>query len=51
MLYEVNQNVIALCGINVLDIQFTYMEQIEKVIRMLPTLVPYSYKKNRTNMR
>lgn len=42
-LYELNQNIIILCGVDVLDNQGQYEKQIETVIHLAPRLVPYKY--------
>lgn len=44
-LYELNQNVIALCGADVLDSRGQYEKQIETVIHLVPKLIPYKYHK------
>ena len=40
-LYELNQNIIVLCGVDVLDNRGQYEKQIETVIHLIPRLVPY----------
>lgn len=44
-LYELNQNVIILCGTDVLDSRSQYIKQIEKVIHLVPKLIPYKFNK------
>lgn len=45
-LYELNQNIIILCGIDVIDnSSIQYEEQLENVIHLVPKLVPYKYDK------
>lgn len=45
-LYELNQNIIILCGVDVIDNSINqYEEQIENVIHLVPKLVPYKYDK------
>lgn len=45
-LYELNQNIIILCGVDVIDNSSSqYGEQIENVIHLVPKLVPYKYDK------
>lgn len=46
-LYELNQNIIILCGVDVLDIDSQYEDQIENVIHLVPKLVPYVYDKKK----
>ena len=42
-LYSANQNLITLCGINVIDNSNLYEKYIEEIIHMVPRLVPYVY--------
>lgn len=49
-LYELNQNIIRLCGIDVFDNDAQYEEQMENVIHFVPRLIPYVYDKNEKNM-
>lgn len=44
-LYEMNQNLIVLCGMNVIDNRYKYGKILENVIQAIPRLVPYEYKK------
>lgn len=46
-LYELNQNIIILCGVDVLDNDGQYEKQIETVIHLVPKLVPYVYDKKK----
>lgn len=39
-LYELNQNIIVLCGVDVLDNRGEYEKNIENVIHLMPKLVP-----------
>ena len=48
-LYSLNQNIIRLCGADVLDNNDQYEEQMESVIHLVPKLVPYVYNKNEKN--
>ena len=43
-LYEMNQNLIVLCGMNVIDNRCKYGKILENVIQAIPRLVPYDYK-------
>ena len=44
-LYELNQNIIVLCGVDVLDNRGEYEKNIENVIHLMPKLVTYKYDK------
>lgn len=44
-LYELNQNIIVLCGADVADSSSQYEDQIETVIHLVPKLIPYKYDK------
>ena len=44
-LYGLNQNVIALCGINVFDITDKYERRMDEVMITIPRLVPYGKNK------
>lgn len=44
-LYELNQNLIVLCGIDVIDNRGQYEKRLEDVIQVIPRLVPYQYNK------
>lgn len=44
-LYELNQTIIRLCGIDVMDNNEEYEKSLEKVIQLIPRLVPYTYDK------
>ena len=44
-LYELNQNIIVLYGVDVLDNRGEYEKNIENVIHLVPKLVPYKYDK------
>lgn len=46
-LYELNQNIIILCGVDVLDNRGQYEKQVETVIHLVPKLVPYVYDKKK----
>lgn len=46
-LYELNQNIMVLCGIDVLDNRGEYEKNIENVIHLVPKLVPYKYDKRK----
>ena len=41
-LYNVNQHLIILCGVDVLDNEGQYQEHVEEVVLLIPRLVPYS---------
>lgn len=45
-LYELNQNILVLCGVDVLDNYEQYEKQVESVIQLIPRLVPYAQDKN-----
>lgn len=45
-LYELNQNILVLCGVDVLDNCEQYEKQAESVIQLIPRLVPYARDKN-----
>ena len=40
-LYELNQNILVLCGVDVLDNCEQYEKHVESVIQLIPRLVPY----------
>ena len=40
-LYNVNQHLIILCGVDVLDNEGQYQEHVEEVVLLIPRLVPY----------
>lgn len=41
-LYNLNQHIIILCGVDVLDNKWQYEEHVEEVVLLIPRLVPYS---------
>ena len=41
VLYELNQNILVLCGVDVLDDCEQYEKHVESVIQLIPRLVPY----------
>lgn len=45
-LYELNQNILVLCGVDVLDDYEQYEKQVESVIQLIPRIVPYAQDKN-----
>lgn len=50
-LYELNQNIMVLCGIDVLDNRGEYEKNIENVIHLVPKLVPYKYDKRKKSYK
>lgn len=47
-LYNLNQNLIMLCGVDVIDDRGQYEKYLEEIIHVIPRLIPYGYKKNST---
>ena len=50
-LYELNQNIMVLCGIDVLDNRGEYEKNIVHVIHLVPKLVPYKYDKRKKSYK
>lgn len=48
-LYELNQNIIRLCGVDVIINNDQYEEKMENIIHLVPKLVPYVYNRNEKN--
>lgn len=44
-LYELNQDIIILCGIDTLDKECQFEDYLENVIHLVPKLIPYKYDK------
>jgi hypothetical protein len=44
-LYELNQNLIILCGVDVIDNKGQYEKRIDEIVMAIPRLVPYVYNK------
>lgn len=46
-LYNLNQNLIVLCGIDVLDHRGHYEQRIDDIVMAIPRLVPYTFNKKK----
>lgn len=44
-LYDLNQNLITLCGVDIVDDSGQYEKQIQDTVQAIPRLVPYAYNK------
>ena len=50
-LYNLNQSLIILCGVDVIDNKGHYEKYIEDIVQAVPRLVPYARIKNSTNYK